>query len=89
MHQYLSCLHSLYSCSITHITYISLSLPSNIINVISHLKISASFQFNRFGLENKQTEFIGFFAICLTKPIELEFFWIGRGEGVLWVAEQL
>ena len=42
-----------------------------------HLKISASFQFNRSGLANKRTEFIIFFPICTTKTIQIQFFWIG------------
>ena len=54
----------------------------NIINVISHLKISAGFQFNRSGLANKRTEFIIFFPICTTKTIQIQFFWIvGRRRG--------
>ena len=84
---YFSCLHSLYSCSATHNAYILLSLPSNIlccssqgrniINVISHVTISAGFHFSCSFLENKWTESISFFPICTTIAIEIEFFWIG------------
>ena len=54
------------------------------INVIT---ISTVFQFNRSGLESKQTVVIDFFPIWTTKTIELKFFWIEMG-WVLWVSEQ-
>ena len=52
-----------------------------IINVFSHYTILADFQFNCSILEKKRTEAIGFFLICTTKMIELEFFLIGWGKG--------
>ena len=40
------------------------------INVIYHLRITVGFQLNRSGLENKPTEAIGFFPICITITME-------------------
>ena len=40
------------------------------INVIYHLTITVGFQLNRSGLENKQTDVIGFFPICTAITIE-------------------
>ena len=60
------------------------SQGKNIINVISHLRISADFQFNLSGLANKWTEFIIFFPICTTKTIEIQFFWIGGRRTGCW-----
>ena len=49
------------------------------VNVIYHLRITACFQLNRSGLENKRTEAIVFFPICITIMME------GRGRNCGWL----
>ena len=49
------------------------------VNVIYHLRITAGFELNRSGLENKRTEAIGFFPICITIMME------GRGRYYGWL----